>query len=172
MPALHPGYPQKDYPVSNRDSCTTSRTTPSPIGSLACLVSDMRRSAAASYIRCMAENETYPARQLRVHAAVSGDIQESALLLAGWGDREESSFGIAGTPRVGLAYVPVRPGAGLAPRHQLRANVATGCRSRRSASRVLEPVHGACCRPEHGGHPTVRRNANAGAAGRGPSILE
>ena len=35
-------------------------------------------------------------------------------------------YGIAGTPRIGLAYVPVRPGGRLMRGTKLRANVATG----------------------------------------------
>lgn len=55
-----------------------------------------------------------------------GDIKNRLFYSLGGAVEKNHLYGIAGTPRIGLAYVPVRPGSGWFKGTKLRANVATG----------------------------------------------
>lgn len=55
-----------------------------------------------------------------------GEIKNRLFYSAGGAVEKNHLFGVAGTPRIGLAYVPVRPGSGWFKGTKLRANVATG----------------------------------------------
>jgi Outer membrane cobalamin receptor protein len=55
-----------------------------------------------------------------------GDIKNRLFYSAGGAVEKNHLYGIAGTPRIGLSYVPVRPRAGWFRGTKLRANVATG----------------------------------------------
>ena len=60
------------------------------------------------------------------NAQVQGDIKSRFFYSLGGSVQKNHLFGIAGTPRFGLAYVPVRPGAGWFHGTKLRVNLATG----------------------------------------------
>lgn len=55
-----------------------------------------------------------------------GDIKNRLFYSAGGAVEKNHLYGIAGTPRIGLSYVPVRPRNGWFRGTKLRANVATG----------------------------------------------
>jgi iron complex outermembrane receptor protein/vitamin B12 transporter len=55
-----------------------------------------------------------------------GDIKNRLFYSAGGAIEKNHLYGVAGTPRIGLSYVPVRPRAGWFRGTKLRANVATG----------------------------------------------
>ncbi len=55
-----------------------------------------------------------------------GDIKNRLFYSAGGAIEKNHLYGVAGTPRIGLAYVPVRPRSGWFKGTKLRANVATG----------------------------------------------
>lgn len=55
-----------------------------------------------------------------------GDIKNRLFYSLGGAIERNDLYGTAGTPRIGLAWVPVRPGAGFLHGTRLRANVATG----------------------------------------------
>ena len=55
-----------------------------------------------------------------------GDIKNRLFYSLGGAVEKNHLYGVAGTPRIGLAYVPVRPGSGWFKGTKLRANVATG----------------------------------------------
>ncbi len=55
-----------------------------------------------------------------------GDIRSRVFYSFGGSLEKNHLYGFAGEPRLGLAYVPVRPGAGLFHGTKLRANVSTG----------------------------------------------
>jgi iron complex outermembrane receptor protein/vitamin B12 transporter len=55
-----------------------------------------------------------------------GDIKNRLFYSAGGAVEKNHLYGVAGTPRIGLSYVPVRPRAGWFRGTKLRANVATG----------------------------------------------
>lgn len=60
------------------------------------------------------------------NAQVQGDIKSRVFYSLGGSIQKNHLFGIAGTPRMGLAYVPVRSGPGLFRGTRLRLNLATG----------------------------------------------
>jgi len=55
-----------------------------------------------------------------------GDIKNRFFYSAGGAIEKNHLYGIAGTPRIGLAYVPMRPGTRVFRGTRLRVNVATG----------------------------------------------
>jgi iron complex outermembrane receptor protein/vitamin B12 transporter len=57
---------------------------------------------------------------------LQGDIKHRLFYSLGGTIEQNSLYGIAGTPRIGLAYAPVRPGHRWFRGTNLRANVATG----------------------------------------------
>jgi iron complex outermembrane receptor protein/vitamin B12 transporter len=57
---------------------------------------------------------------------LQGDIKHRVFYSLGGGIEDNDLYGLAGTPRLGLAYAPVRPGHRIFRGTRLRANVATG----------------------------------------------
>jgi iron complex outermembrane receptor protein/vitamin B12 transporter len=57
---------------------------------------------------------------------LQGDIRSRVFYSLGGGIEKNHLYGLAGTPRVGIAYVPVRPGQRYFHGTKLRANYATG----------------------------------------------
>ncbi len=55
-----------------------------------------------------------------------GDIRHRVFYSAGGAIEKNHLYGVAGTPRVGLAYFPVRPGAKWFRGTKVRGNIATG----------------------------------------------
>ena len=55
-----------------------------------------------------------------------GDIKNRFFYSLGGGVEKNHLYGITGTPRIGFAYVPVRPGTKIFHGTKLRGNVATG----------------------------------------------
>jgi vitamin B12 transporter len=57
---------------------------------------------------------------------LQGDIKHRLFYSLGGGIEQNDLYGLAGTPRIGLAYAPVRPGPHIFRGTRLRANIATG----------------------------------------------
>ena len=57
---------------------------------------------------------------------VQGDVKSRFFYSLGGSVQKNEIFGVKGTPRLGLAYVPVRPSGGYFHGTKFRANVATG----------------------------------------------
>lgn len=57
---------------------------------------------------------------------LQGDIKNRLFYSLGGGVEKNHLYGITGAPRIGLAYIPVRPGTRYFRGTKLRANVATG----------------------------------------------
>jgi iron complex outermembrane receptor protein/vitamin B12 transporter len=55
-----------------------------------------------------------------------GDIKNRLFYSFGGAVQRNNLYGTAGTPRFGLAWVPIRPGSGLLRGTKIRANAATG----------------------------------------------
>ena len=72
------------------------------------------------------EKETTQRTNYQYTLQFQGDIMNRIFYSLGGGVEKNHLYGITGTPRIGLAYVPVRPGAGYFHGTKLRANVATG----------------------------------------------
>ena len=65
---------------------------------------------------------------------LQGDVKSRLFYSFGGAVEKNHLFGIAGTPRLGLAYVPVRPASGYFHGTRLRANAATGVQEPNLAS--------------------------------------
>jgi vitamin B12 transporter len=57
---------------------------------------------------------------------IQGDIKNRLFYSLGGAFEKNHLYGTAGTPRIGLAYIPVRPGTRIFRGTKLRANAATG----------------------------------------------
>lgn len=72
------------------------------------------------------ENEKIKRRNYEYTLQFQGDIKNRFFYSAGGAVEKNHLYGVAGTPRIGLAYVPVRVSNGKFRGTKLRANAATG----------------------------------------------
>jgi vitamin B12 transporter len=72
------------------------------------------------------ENESIQRINFQYTLQFQGDIKNRFFYSAGGAIEKNHLYGIAGTPRIGLSYVPVRPGHRIFHGTRLRANAATG----------------------------------------------
>jgi vitamin B12 transporter len=72
------------------------------------------------------ENESVRRTNFQYTLQFQGDIKNRLFYSAGGAIEKNHLYGIAGTPRLGLAYYAVRPGARRFRGTKLRANIATG----------------------------------------------
>ena len=72
------------------------------------------------------ENETIQRTNYEYSLQVQGDIKNRFFYSVGGSIVKNHLYGIAGTPRIGLSYDPVRPGKRIFRGTHLRANIATG----------------------------------------------
>ncbi|HEV2710693.1 MAG TPA: TonB-dependent receptor [Edaphobacter sp.] len=72
------------------------------------------------------ENEIIKRTNYQYTLQFQGDIKNRLFYSLGGAVEKNHLYGVAGTPRLGLSYVPVRPGTGWFKGTKLRANVATG----------------------------------------------
>ena len=124
---LYPGeYPQYDDAVSNRDELyyQTDYIFPHRI---AALFGFRYENERGSFVYpTYGEDERIHRTNFEYTAAVSEDIKNRLFLSAGGALEKNHLYGVAGTPRFGLAYVPVRPAARWFHGTRIRANMATG----------------------------------------------
>ena len=85
-----------------------------------------------------------------------GDIKSRVFYTFGGSVQKNHLYGYAGEPRLGLAYVPVRPRAGLFHGTKLRANLATGVQEPSLATEYYEPVQPAQQPGRHRRHRALR----------------
>lgn len=72
------------------------------------------------------ENEVVKRTNFQYTLQFQGDIKNRLFYSFGGAIERNNLYGTAGTPRFGLAWVPVRPGPGFFHGTKLRANAATG----------------------------------------------
>ncbi|MDE1175486.1 MAG: TonB-dependent receptor [Edaphobacter sp.] len=72
------------------------------------------------------ENEIVKRTNYQYTLQFQGDIKNRLFYSMGGAIQRNNLYGTAGTPRFGLAWVPVRPGNGFLRGTKLRANAATG----------------------------------------------
>jgi iron complex outermembrane receptor protein/vitamin B12 transporter len=124
-------YPQPTYADSNRDELyyQTDYVFPHRIAGLFGFRYENERG---SYINpTFGDNEQTHRTNFEYTMQFSGDIVSRVFYSMGGAVEKDHLFGLAGTPRLGLAYFPVWPGARAFHGTKLRLNVATG---------VLEPL--------------------------------
>ena len=100
-------HPHRRTPSPIATSSTTSPTTPSPTASPRSSASATRTSAAASSPAY--DNEKIQRTNYEYTLQFQGDIKNRFFYSVGGGIEKNHLYGITGTPRIGLAYVPVRP---------------------------------------------------------------
>jgi iron complex outermembrane receptor protein/vitamin B12 transporter len=125
-PAYPGTYPQPDYSDSNRDELyyQTDYTFPKRIvGLFGFRYENERGSFVYPYY---GDSEAIRRTNFEYTLQFSGDILNRIFYSAGGAVEKNHLYGVAGTPRIGLAYVPVRPGTGWMHGTKVRANVATG----------------------------------------------
>ena len=119
-------YPQKDFADSNRDELyyQTDYTFPKRIVGL---FGFRYESERGSFVYpAYGENQAIQRTNFEYTLQFSGDILNRVFYSAGGAVEKNHLYGIAGTPRIGLAYVPVRPGGRVMRGTKIRLNVATG----------------------------------------------
>ncbi|MDE3104154.1 MAG: TonB-dependent receptor [Acidobacteriota bacterium] len=110
--------------VSNRDefSYQTDYALPYHVMALGGFwYENERGSFVTSY-----SNETIQRTNYQVSLQFQGDIRNRLFYSLGGAIQKNHLYGITGTPRLGLAWVPVRPAAGWFRGTKVRGNVATG----------------------------------------------
>ncbi|MDE1161253.1 MAG: TonB-dependent receptor [Acidobacteriaceae bacterium] len=70
--------------------------------------------------------ESTSRRNFEYNLQIQGDIKSRLFYSFGGSLQKNHLYGLAGEPRLGLAYVPVRPGSGWFHGTKLRINVSTG----------------------------------------------
>jgi vitamin B12 transporter len=119
-----PCYPQKDYLVSNRDELhfQSDYTFPHRIVGLFGFRYEKERGSFVGF----GQDQTTRRDNFEYTLQLAGDVRSRLFYSVGGAVEKNHLFGIAGTPRFGLAYVPVYSGSGLFRGTKLRANAATG----------------------------------------------
>jgi vitamin B12 transporter len=121
-----PCYPQTDYVVSNRDQLYYQSDYTFPHRVVALFGFRYEKERGSFVYPAFFENEPTRRDNFEYTLQFSGDISSRVFYSVGGAVEKNHLFGVAGTPRVGLAYVPVYPGSGLFRGTKFRANVATG----------------------------------------------
>ena len=119
-------YPQPDFSDSNRDELyyQSDYTFPKRITALFGFRYENERGSFV--YPTYAENESVQRTNFEYTLQVAGDILGRVFYSVGGAVEKNHLYGIAGTPRIGLAYVPVRPGGKYLRGTKIRFNVATG----------------------------------------------
>jgi iron complex outermembrane receptor protein/vitamin B12 transporter len=119
-------FPQPSFSDSNRDELyyQTDYTFPKRIVGLFGFHYENERG---SYIyNTYGENWKTQRTNFEYTLQFSGDIVNRVFYSVGGAVEKNHLYGIAGTPRIGLSYFPVRPGTRAFRGTKIRANVATG----------------------------------------------
>ena len=119
-------YPQSDYADSNRDELYYQSDYRFPkriVGLFGFRYEDERGSFVYP---AYGENEALKRTNFEYTLQFSGDIVGRVFYSVGGAVEKNHLYGVAGTPRIGIAYVPVRPGGRIFGGTKIRLNVATG----------------------------------------------
>jgi vitamin B12 transporter len=87
---------------------------------------DNERGSFNDYTSFGTSNEATQRTNFEYNLQLQGEFFSRLFYSAGGAIEKNHLYGIAGTPKIGLAYVPVQPAAGLFHGTKLRFNVATG----------------------------------------------
>jgi iron complex outermembrane receptor protein/vitamin B12 transporter len=119
-------YPQKDFSDSNRDELYYQTDYRFPKRIVALFGFRYENERGSFLYPTYFENDSIQRTNFEYTLQVSGDIKNRVFYSAGGAVEKNHLYGVAGTPRIGLAYVPVRPGGKWLRGTKIRANVATG----------------------------------------------
>jgi iron complex outermembrane receptor protein/vitamin B12 transporter len=121
-----PCYPQGDYLVSNRDQLYYQSDYTFPHRIVGLFGFRYERERGSFVYPAYLQNEPTRRDNFEYTLQFAGDIRSRVFYSVGGAVEKNHLFGVEGTPRIGIAYVPVYPGGGLVRGTKLRANVATG----------------------------------------------
>ncbi len=118
--------PSRNDAVSNRDELyyQTDYTFPKHITALFGFRYEDERGSFV--YPAFFENQKLKRTNFQYTLQFQGDIKNRLFYSLGGAFEKNHLYGIAGTPRIGLAYIPVRPGSRFFHGTRLRASVATG----------------------------------------------
>jgi vitamin B12 transporter len=119
-------YPQKDDSDSNRDELYYQTDYVFPHRIAALFGFHYERERGSFVYPAYAENEAIQRTNFEYTLQFSGDIKNRVFYSAGGAIEKNHLFGVAGTPRLGLAYAPVWPQSKWMHGTRLRASAATG----------------------------------------------
>jgi vitamin B12 transporter len=119
-------YPQNDDLDSNRDELYFESDFVFPYR-IAALFGFRYEDERGSFVYpAYGENEPIQRTNFEYTLQFSGDIRSRLFYSFGGAVEKNHLYGLAGTPRLGVAYQPVYPGSGWMHGTRIRANVATG----------------------------------------------
>lgn len=121
-----PCYPQTSYLASNRNELYYQSDYAFPHRVIGLFGFRYEKERGSFVYPAYSENEPTRRDNFQYTLQFAGDIRSRVFYSIGGAVEKNHLFGIAGTPRIGLAYVPVYPSSGLLRGTKLRANVATG----------------------------------------------
>jgi iron complex outermembrane receptor protein/vitamin B12 transporter len=119
-------YPQSDYADSNRDELYYQSDYTFPKRIVALFGFRYENERGSFVYPAYSETEAIQRTNFEYTLQVSGDIVGRVFYSVGGAVEKNHLYGVAGTPRIGLAYVPVRPGGRIFRGTKIRLNVATG----------------------------------------------
>ena len=119
-------YPQRDDSVSNRDELyyQTDYVFPHRIDGVFGFRYEKERGRFV--YPTYGEDQRIQRTNFEYTAQFAGDIRNRLFLSAGGAVEKNHLYGVAGTPRFGMVYVPVRSSSRWLHGTRIRANVATG----------------------------------------------
>jgi vitamin B12 transporter len=125
--ATYPGeYPQRDYLDSNRDELYYQSDYIFP-HRIAALFGFRYENERGSFVYPVyGENEGIRRTNFEYTFQIAGDIRSRVFYSLGGAVEKNHLYGVAGTPRLGLAYAPVYASGKWMHGTRLRVNVATG----------------------------------------------
>jgi vitamin B12 transporter len=119
-------YPQKDFADSNRDEIYFQSDYRLPKRITALFGFRYEKERGSFVYPTYFENQAIQRTNFEYTLQFSGDIKGRVFYSAGGAIEKNHLYGVAGTPRIGLAYFPVRPGGRWLRGTKIRVNVATG----------------------------------------------
>jgi vitamin B12 transporter len=119
-------YPQADFADSNRDELYYQSDYRFPKRIVGLFGFRYENERGSFVYPTFGENEALQRTNFEYTLQFSGDILGRVFYSVGGAVEKNHLFGVAGTPRIGLAYVPVRPGGRIFRGTKIRLNAATG----------------------------------------------
>ena len=119
-------YPQADFADSNRDELYYQSDYRFPKRIVGLFGFRYENERGSFVYPTFGENEALQRTNFEYTLQFNGDIVGRVFYSVGGAVEKNHLYGVTGTPRIGLAYVPVRPGGRIFRGTKIRLNVATG----------------------------------------------
>ena len=119
-------YPQEDFADSNRDELYYQSDYTFPKHMTALFGFRYENERGSFVYPVYGEAESIQRTNYEYTLQFNGDFVGRVFYSAGGAVEKNHLYGVTGTPRIGIAYVPVLPGSGWMHGTKIRLNVATG----------------------------------------------